>query len=85
MQENWVVLKVFDNSMDAGLAKSVLEQNGIVCVVASEGMSLYPSLGVGGNRLMVHVNDAAQARETLGLDEPVGGKFRPVVIKGGKT
>ncbi len=84
MGADWVVLKVFENPMDAGLAKSILERHGMVCVVASEGMSLYPTLGVGGNRLLVHPDDLEDARQALQMDPPADPKARLGVIKGGK-
>ena len=63
-----VVLKSFDNPIDASLAKSKLDAYGIPCFLSEENLgNLYPihSPRFSGVRLHLFENDIEQARQVL--------------------
>ncbi len=68
-----VVLRTYTNELDARLAATILEANGIpVQVLADTAGGAYPSMGlVFPARLLVRAEDAADAREIL--DTPADG------------
>jgi hypothetical protein len=67
MEDGIVVLRTYGNEVEAGLAASVLEANGIPAQVrADTAGGAYPSMAlIFPVRLLVRVEDAALAREIL--------------------
>lgn len=67
-QDKIVVLRIFDNSIDANLAKTKLDAYGIQCFLTEENVSnLFPmqSIKLFGVRLHVFENDQDQAEQIL--------------------
>ena len=65
-----VVVRTFLTSIDADLAASALEAAGISAVIRADDCGgVRPHLWMGGIRLLVHPNDAADAAAVL--DTPV--------------
>lgn len=62
-----VVIRTFLNAIDADLAQGALEAAGIDAMVsADDAEGNQPGLWMGGVRLLVREEDAAQAGEILG-------------------
>ena len=62
-----VVVRTYLNRIDAELAYSALRATGIVSMIEADGASgTQPGLWMGGVKLLVRAEDAAQAREILG-------------------
>jgi hypothetical protein len=65
--ERLVVIRTFLNPIDADLAQGALEAAGIDAMVsADDAEGNQPQLWMGGVRLLVRAEDAAQASEILG-------------------
>jgi len=67
MPEEIIVIKMFDNEMDATIAQQVLEDSGVrAFVFKDDAGGMEPHLQrTGGVRLVVSRTDAEQAREIL--------------------
>jgi hypothetical protein len=66
-RERLVVIRTFLNPIDADLAQGALEAAGIDAMVsADDAEGNQPQLWMGGVRLLVRAEDAAQASEILG-------------------
>ena len=68
MSSSFVTIKTFDNPALANLAKTKLQDAGIVCLLHNElyvGMDLFLSNAVGGIRLVVNEEDSKEATELL--------------------
>jgi hypothetical protein len=59
--DNLVVLKTFDNTTQAEIAKSILDSAGIFCVLHGEYMSAIYTTPLFAVRLMVKAEDAEDA------------------------
>jgi hypothetical protein len=59
--ETLVVLKTFDNTTQAEIAKSILDSAGIFCVLHGEYMSAIYTTSLFAVRLMVRAEDAEDA------------------------
>ena len=59
--ETLVVLKTFDNTTQAEIAKSILDSAGIFCVLHGEHMSAIYATSLFAVRLMVRAEDAEDA------------------------
>jgi hypothetical protein len=59
--DNLVVLKTFDNTTQAEIAKSILDSAGIFCVLHGEHMSAIYTTTLFAVRLMVKADDAEDA------------------------
>ena len=70
MNDSLVTVGTFLNHIEADLAKSALEAAGIDALILSDDCGgVRPHLWMGGIRLLVHPNDAADAAAVL--DTPV--------------
>ena len=66
-QDRLVVVRTFLNRIDADLAQGALEAAGIDAMVgADDAEGNQPGLWMGGVRLLVREEDAAEAAEVLG-------------------
>lgn len=65
MTSTLVVIEVYDNPMQAEIAKSILDSAGIFCVLNDEYMSVIYSVGAFPMRLMVRSEDAEGAIQLL--------------------
>ncbi len=65
MTSTLVVIEVYDNPMQAEIAKSILDSAGIFCVLNDEYMSAIYSVGAFPMRLMVRSEDAEGAIQLL--------------------
>ena len=65
MNQEWVILGFFDNSMDASLAVSVLARNQVRALLADVHMGQFYPHGVGGIKLLVSPEQALVAAEIL--------------------
>ncbi len=63
MEQEWITLKCYDNSLDATLAQSVLAQNEIKAMLLDMHMGNH--LGTGGVRLLVNEGQLEQAQIVL--------------------
>jgi Putative prokaryotic signal transducing protein len=66
----WVTVASFPSPIEAQIAKTRLESEGIECFVRDEttlGMNPYYSVAMGGSRLDVRENELAAARALLGV------------------
>jgi hypothetical protein len=62
-----VVVRTYLNRIDADLAHGALRAAGIVSMIDADGSGgTQPGLWMGGVKLLVRADDAAQAREILG-------------------
>jgi hypothetical protein len=62
-----VVVRTYLNRIDAELAHSALRAAGIVSMIDADGAGgTQPGLWMGGVKLLVRADDAAQAAEILG-------------------
>ncbi len=62
-----VVVRTYINRIEADLAHSALRASGIVSMIEADGSAgTQPGLWMGGVRLLVRAEDAAQAGEILG-------------------
>ncbi len=69
-----VNVKTFVYRHEAELAQGILKDNNIESIVSADDAGGYrPHLSMGKVRLMVNENDAARAREILGVIEKPGG------------
>ena len=64
-KESLVVLQVFDNTIQAEIAKSMLDSAGIYCVLHGEYMSSIYATGAFPVRLMVKPEDVDEANNML--------------------
>ena len=65
---NLFLIKEFVSRHEAGIAKGLLEEKGIICVLQSDdcgGMRPHLSFGMGNVKLYVHEFDRERATETL--------------------
>lgn len=68
-----VELARYGNSLDAGVARSRLEAEGLHCVLFDQGFSSVEAVGLFiPVRLMVLDEDLKEARALLGVGEPTG-------------
>jgi nitrogen regulatory protein PII-like uncharacterized protein len=67
MSEQMVILRVFNNEIDAGMAQQVLQEAGMTAfVIKDDAGGMEPQLQLTtGVRLVVDCADAERARETL--------------------
>lgn len=65
MTSTLVVIEVYDNPMQAEIAKSILDSAGIFCVLNDEYMSAIYSVAAFPMRLMVRSEDAEGAMQLL--------------------
>jgi hypothetical protein len=68
MSSNWITVASFSQPVEAHLARTRLEAEGITCVVSDEYLvrvDWYLSNAVGGVKLRVPASDAPRARELL--------------------
>ncbi|BAY66298.1 hypothetical protein NIES22_64120 [Calothrix brevissima NIES-22] len=69
MANNFVTVATYNNSLEANLAKQLLETEGISCYLANEStvdLAWHLTVAVGWIKLQVHEQDAAQAKFILG-------------------
>ncbi|MBD2205858.1 DUF2007 domain-containing protein [Calothrix sp. FACHB-1219] len=69
MANNFVTVATYNNSLEANLAKQLLEAEGISCYLANEStvdLAWHLTVAVGWIKLQVHEQDAAQAKFILG-------------------
>ena len=67
-QPSLIILREFDNVVEAHIARGVLECNGVVCILNNEAISsIYPSLpnSLGSVQLLVREEDVEQAEAIL--------------------
>ena len=67
-QPSLIILREFDNVVEAHIARGVLESNGVVCILNNEAISsIYPSLpnSLGSIQLLVREEDVEQAEAIL--------------------
>ena len=65
MTEPWITLKTCDNSAEAYMYRSVLEQHDITAVLEDLHMAMTHAAGMGGVKLMVAPGDLDRARAVL--------------------
>ncbi len=67
MSDQMVVLKTFDNEVDAGMAQQMLQDSGVKAFISKDdGGGMEPHLQLtGGVRLVVNSADAERARQLL--------------------
>ena len=70
MSEEVVVLKIFNNEIDAGMAQQVLQESGVKAFVLKDDVGgMEPQLQLtAGVRLLVSGADAERAHQLLSLD-----------------
>lgn len=69
MANNFVTVATYNNSLEANLAKQLLEAEGISCYLANEStvdLAWHLTVAVGWIKLQVHESDVAQAKFILG-------------------
>ena len=67
-QQSLIILREFDNVVEAHIARGVLESNGVECILNNEAISsIYPSLpnSLGSIQLLVREEDVEQAEAIL--------------------
>lgn len=72
--KQWVTLTSFSDPLEANLALSKLESDGIEAILRDQhtiGINALYTNVLGGVRLDVHPEDIEKARWSLGLDQPV--------------
>lgn len=61
-----IVLREYDNAIEAHIARGVLQSNGVACVLTNENMSsVYPMTPAGEVELLVRSDDAELAERIL--------------------
>ncbi len=63
--DNLVVLRSYDNQMQAEIAKSILDSAGIFCTLRNEMMSMIYPTGIVPVQLMVGRDDLERAEQLL--------------------
>ncbi len=63
--DNLVVLRSYDNQMQAEIAKSILDSAGIFCTLRNEMMSMIYPTGIVPVQLMVGRDDLERAAQLL--------------------
>lgn len=63
--DNLVVLRSYDNLMQAEIAKSILDSAGIFCTLRNEMMSMIYPVGIVPVQLMVERDDLERATQLL--------------------
>ncbi len=63
--DNLVVLRSYDNQMQAEIAKSILDSAGIFCTLRNEMMSMIYPTGIVPVQLMVGRDDMERAAQLL--------------------